>query len=128
MVHEIERLYIIVANKNLTAAEAAAEEVDVAGIGTGSFKNGASLSNDGGDTHTHSAANVLRRCIDPQKATDFYDRVPFDAVYGCTDKFGQGDVYRFDGTEYVGPVGTGDLQEVALDDAELDTYERSPEL
>jgi len=119
---EIKRLYIIVANENLTAAETAAEDVDVTGIGTGSFEQGARLSEDGGDTHTHSAANVLRSCIDPQKATDFYDTVPFYAVYGCTDKLGEGDVYRFDGTGYV-QVGTSDLESVALSDAGLTTYQ-----
>jgi len=123
---EIERLYIIVHNDNLDAAETAAEEVDVEGIGTGSFKNGGVLSSDGGTTHTHSAANVLRSCIDTEKATEYFDSVPFAEVYGCTDKLGNGDVYRFDGTEYVGPVGTGDLQEVALDDAGLNTYETEP--
>jgi len=119
----VTRLYIIVHNDNLTAAETAAEEVDIAGIGTGSFKNGALLSNDGGTTHTHSAANVLRPCIDTQKATEFFDSVPFSEVYGCTDKLGEGDVYRFDGTEYTGPIGTGDLEDVALSDAGLDKYE-----
>jgi hypothetical protein len=119
----IQRLYIIVHNNNFTAAETAAEEVDVAGIGTGSFQDGAVLSADGGTTHTHSAANVLRPCIDTDAATDFYASVPFDAVYGCTDKLGEGDVYRFDGTEYTGPIGTGDLESVALSDAGLDTYQ-----
>jgi hypothetical protein len=118
----IQRLYIIVATSNLDAAETAAGEVDAAGVGTGSFQDGAPLSSDGGTTHTHSAANVLRPCIDPQKATDFYDTVPFDAVYGCTDKLGEGDVYRFDGTGYV-QVGTSDLESVALSDAGLTTYQ-----
>lgn len=117
----IARLYIIVHNDNLAAAETAAEEVDAAGVGVGSFKNGAPLSADG--THTHSAANVLRGCIDPQEATDFYSTVPFDAVYGCTDKLGEGEIYRFDGTEYTGPIGTGDLETLALQDAGLDTYQ-----
>lgn len=119
----IQRLFIIVATANLDAAETAAEEVDVEGIGTGSFADGAPLSADGGTTHTHSAANVLRSCIDPQKATEFFDTVPFDAVYGCTDKLGEGDVYRFDGTQYTGPIGTGDLESVALSDAGLTKYQ-----
>jgi len=119
----IQRIYIIVANANLSAAETAAEKLDVAGIGTGSFEQGARLSQDGGDTHTHSAANVLRSCMDTQEATAFYDTVPFAEVYGCTDKLGSGEVYRFDGTEYTGPIGTSDLESVALSDAGLTTYQ-----
>jgi len=123
---DIKRLYIIVHNDNLEAAETAAEEVDIAGIGTGLFAQGARLSEDGGTTHTHNAANVLRSCTDTQKATAYYDSVPFEAVYGCTDDLGNGDVYRFDGTRYAGPVGTGDLATLALDDAGLQRITPDP--
>jgi len=44
-------------------------------------------------------------------------------IYQCADALGAGDVYRYDGTQYTGPIGTGDLAIVVLSDAGLDTYQ-----
>lgn len=122
---DIQRLYIITDASALSQAETDAEVVDIAGTGTGSFAKGARLSDDGGDTVTHRAANVLRNgdILDLPEASQRFDAGRYE-VYGCTGRFGEGEVYFWDGEEY-NWVGEGDLETIALskDGSDLDKYE-----
>lgn len=124
---ETERLYIITDEAELAQAEEDAEAVDIAGVGTGSFAEGARLSNDGGDTVTHRAANVLRNggILDLAEAAARFGSGQY-TVYGSTARIGEGRVWFWDGSEYSREVGEGRLSDLALADAGLSKVD--PEL
>lgn len=118
---DLKRLYVIADNAVLSAAESNAVSWDVAGDGTGTFEQGARLSDDGGTTHTHSACNVLESCVDLPTVIEALTNTPLYELYGCDDRLGQGTVYRRDQGTWT-EIGTGDLETQALTDDGLDKY------
>lgn len=122
---DLKRLYVIADNSVLNAAEDAAVSWDVEGDGSGTFEQGARLSDDGGTSHTHSACNGLESCVDLTKVQEALTNTPLFSVYGCTDRLGNGTVYEYAGGTWT-EVGTGDLETQALTDAGLDKYEAEP--
>lgn len=124
---ELNRVIAIVESSILSTAEDLAEQWDVEGAGTGTFNEGAKLSDDGGASHTHSACNVLVSCIDLSIIEDFssdYDLAGLAdvLVYACEDRLGEGIVHYLDSGAWV-QVGDGDFTDVILADAGLVRYE-----
>jgi hypothetical protein len=121
------RYYCIVDTSALSAAESAAVEWDTSGDGTGTFEDGAPLSDDGGSTLTHRACNTLGGPIDVTYLLDTFVSVSAMSVYRCHDDLGNGLVERaevlgadtYEWTE----IGDGDLQTLALQDAGMVVYQ-----
>lgn len=123
------RLYAIADTNIPSAAENAAVGWTVQGEGEGTFQNGARLSDDGGTTTTHRAANALQGddgdLWDVSQLIDAFTNTPLFALYASGDRLGTGTVYRRDSGQWT-EIGTGDLETRALEDAGLVRVEADP--
>jgi hypothetical protein len=129
---DTKRLYIIADTTVVSDADAKAAEWDPLD-GSTTFSEGQPLSADGGATITHRAGNTLAdhtgfdgTPIDVDKVLNRLKSPPVLVIYACDDPYGEGTVYRlgFDGTQVTETeIGTGDLQELALQDAGLEAYQ-----
>jgi len=115
------RYFSSVETTALNAAENTAKAWDTSGDGTGTFEEGAPLSDDGGSTITHRACNTLTSPIDTSRVLEAFTKTPLYDLYRLDADLSPGTVERYDSTDW-NEIGSGNLQEIVLSDAGLEIY------
>ena len=122
------RFYAIATSSIILTVDSAAEAWDLGGDGTGTFTEGAPLSNDGGQSITHRGCNCLWNTdlIDIDFLLSTFASTPPMTIYRCQDRLGNGvvekaNVLGADAIEW-NQIGNGDFVDIALQDAGLERY------